>query len=237
MAQIRWKQSDYITLGRAVSDFNKKIKAIESEENKLYLPEKQNYQNLKNTIQTRKELNRVINDLKRFKQKGQEDLYVTLAGEKMTTWERETLKSQEKIAISELKKSAKVLEKPISSGYSKAQMGSIEYQKILANLRSIRNLEQKQGKEFGSIKERIKKFGNYDYTYIKATIYRENWMKALKESGAENFENYDVLMRKLKRIKNPLNFFKLIQKSDIMSDIFLYYKPRQRYSLYARICK
>ena len=49
-------------------------------------------------------------------------------------------------------------------------------------------------------------------------------MQALKESGVENFENYKILMKKLNRIKNPKNFYRLIKKWDIFTDIFLWYK-------------
>lgn len=45
--QIRWKRGDYITLGRAVSQFNRKINELKSEENKLLLPKEINYSDLK----------------------------------------------------------------------------------------------------------------------------------------------------------------------------------------------
>lgn len=226
MAQgrIKWRQGDFISLGKAVANFNKKIREIKNEENKLYLPDEMEYSQLKSNIVTRAELNRTINSLKRFQKEGAEDLYITESGEKLTKWERKELQKQIRIASNELKRSKEILEQPFSSGYSKAQMGSVEYRKILANLRSLQTLEKKSGRDFILMKERIKKFGSYDYTMIKATIYMKNFMKALKESGAENFEKYQILEKKLNRIKNPINFFNLIQKSNVFSDLFLYYK-------------
>ena len=47
----------------------------------------------------------------------------------------------------------------MKSGYSKAQMGSQEYREILANLRSLKNLELKKGGDFTRMKERIAKYG------------------------------------------------------------------------------
>lgn len=73
-SRIRWTRSDYARLGRAISDFNKKIKELETEENKLYLPESRNYKLEKKDIQTRAELNRVINSLKRFSNEGASDI-------------------------------------------------------------------------------------------------------------------------------------------------------------------
>ena len=38
-SKIKWQRADYITLGKAVSQFNKKINELQQEENKNYLPE------------------------------------------------------------------------------------------------------------------------------------------------------------------------------------------------------
>ena len=114
----------------------------------------------------------------------------------------------------------------MKSGYSKAQMGSQEYREILANLRSLKNLELKRGSDFTRMKDRIAKYGNLDIKMVKATIFRENFMEALKQSGAENFENFSVLQKKMNRIKNPINFYEFIKNSNVFMDIFDYYKPR-----------
>lgn len=104
-------------------------------------------------------------------------------------------------------------------------MGSQEYREILANLRSLKNLELKKGGDFTRMKERIAKYGNLDYKMVKATIFRENFMEALKQSGAENFENFSLLEKKMNRIKNPINFYEFIKNSNVFMDIFDYYKP------------
>ena len=65
MAQhlIRWRKGDYIRLGQAVSQFNKKIVELEKDELKTeYLPDLRDYKDLKEHITTRNELNRVINN-------------------------------------------------------------------------------------------------------------------------------------------------------------------------------
>ena len=94
--KIKWQQKDYLSLGRAVANFNKKINELQSEEKKLYLPELKNYKDIKENIQTRSELNRVINSLKRFSKEGAEDLYTTKAGEQITKWERQELRKANK---------------------------------------------------------------------------------------------------------------------------------------------
>ena len=61
MAQslIRWKKGDYIRLGKAVSDFNKRVKELESIDVD-YLPDLKNYKDIKSEILSRNELNRVL---------------------------------------------------------------------------------------------------------------------------------------------------------------------------------
>ena len=43
ISNIRWPKKDYLTLGKAVANFNKKIRELQTEENKLYLPEPVEY--------------------------------------------------------------------------------------------------------------------------------------------------------------------------------------------------
>jgi hypothetical protein len=78
-SKIQWKQGDYIKLGRAVADFNKKVNKLQAEENKLYLPSLIEYKEAKENITTRGELNRLINSLRRFNREGAEELYITEA--------------------------------------------------------------------------------------------------------------------------------------------------------------
>ena len=78
-SQIKWKKGDFISLGKAVSAFNKKINDLQNNENNLYLPDFKDYNNIKQNINTRKELNRQINSMKKFLKEGAEDLYITKA--------------------------------------------------------------------------------------------------------------------------------------------------------------
>lgn len=102
--QIRWKQSDNNELAKAVRNFNAKITRISKKnpEIKNYLPEKvriKGYTNdkgvyipgLKDLINTRQDLNREINALRRFSKRGNEEI-VTIPNTdynvKTTKWQR-----------------------------------------------------------------------------------------------------------------------------------------------------
>lgn len=134
--QIKWKQKDYLQLGKAVANFNKKISKLESEDNK-YLPEKINYSNLKENITTRAELNRQIKSLRRFMKDDAESIYTTEAGEKITKWQKdETLRSM-RVAKNRLTRELRTLETSTSNGYSRAQMGSERVAEIKAELATL----------------------------------------------------------------------------------------------------
>lgn len=75
------------------------------------------------------------------------------------------------------------------------------------------------------MKKRIKFFGSGDTEMKKAIVFRENFMTALKELA--NYENYDILKKNLDKIKNPLQFFKFTQKSQVLQDLFLWYERKR----------
>lgn len=212
-SKINWRQGDFIRLGRAVSDFNKKVNALQREENKLYLPETIAYKEAKENITTRKELNRLINSLRRFQREGAEDLYKTIAGEEITKWERRELGIQSRIAQTRLRAELKNLEKPLESGFSRVQMGSIRAREIEAQIKNLKQIENKVGYEFNQLKRRIMTQGRSDYTMKKATIFRENYLREMQKYS--HFDNYDKLMNKLQSIKNPVSFYNFVSQNEL----------------------
>lgn len=212
-AKINWKQGDFVRLGRAVAQFNRKINELQAEENKLYLPETINYKEAKENITTRRELNRLINSLRRFQREGAEDLYTTQAGEEITKWERRELGIQSRIAQTRLRAELKNLEKPLESGFSRVQMGSVRAREIEAQIKNLKQIENKIGYEFNQLKRRIMTQGRSDYTMKKATIFRENYLREMQKYS--HFDNYDKLMNKLQSIKNPVSFYNFVSTNDL----------------------
>lgn len=215
--QIRWKRGDFIKLGRAVSQFNRKINELQTEENKLYLPEIIEYAEAKENITTRRELNRLINSLRRFQREGAEDLYTTTAGETMTKWERGELGIQAGIASRRIQKELAELNEPLESGYSRAQMGSRRVKELQAELKSLKQIEYKKGYEFKRLSTKIKNKGTSDYEMRKSIVYRENYIEEMKKYS--HFDGYEQLMQKLESIKNPIDFFEFVSKNELTQDL------------------
>ena len=98
---IRWKRGDYIKLGQAVSRFNKIINSLESDEIN-FLPDLKNYQEIKSHITSRKELNRVINSLRRVNEENLLKTKVLESGEEISKWEFQEMNKARKRAYRNL---------------------------------------------------------------------------------------------------------------------------------------
>lgn len=216
-SRISWRKGDFIRLGRAVSDFNKKINRLNAEEKKLYLPETISYQEAKENIMTRKELNRLINSLRRFQKEGAEDLYITEGGAELSKWERRELGIQSRIAQQRLGRELKGLETPNGEGYSRVQMGSLRAREIQAQIKKLKNIEKESKANFYLIKDRIIRWGASDYTIKKAIVFQKNYLQEMEKYSS--FDNYEKLMKKLHSFTNPVSFYNFVSQNEFAGDL------------------
>lgn len=213
---IRWKRSDYARLSYAVRKFNKTIDKLDNIDRNI-LPEEMNYKELRDNIYSRSELNRIIKSLRRFSIKPREQTIVkTPTGEELTRWEVSELKKAQKRALTNIQGKMREIVEDMTN-----VMGDTEYKRLKRTKASIEDLFNRSGSEFTRTSERTLNWGRKDYDLHRAEIFRENFMNSLKKMS--NFDNYDVLVSKLEKIENPIRFYEYIEKSDILSDLFLYY--------------
>lgn len=214
---IRWKKGDYIKLGQAVSRFNKIINQLDDDERK-YLPDLKEYKDIKEHISSRKELNRVINSLKRA---NIENLTATKSfdsGEEISKWEFSEINKAKRRALKNLEvERAGILQSRQSIG-----MGDERLSEIRAIEDSFNRLNEKTGSDLQRLKQRIFAIGKSDYKLSKDVLFMKNFYTALE--GISNFQNYDILKRELDKIKNPTKFYEYVSKSPVLMDLFLWYK-------------
>ena len=214
---IRWKKGDYIRLGRAISKFNKTIEQIEVDERNV-LPEIRNYQEIKSSINSRKELNRVIKALNRANEQSLKETRTYASGEELTKWEYNEVNKAMRRALRNLESERAT----ILSGRESIGMGDERLSEIKAIERSFESLGERTGREFERVKERIFSLGKSDYKITRDKQFQENFYKALE--GISNFQNYEVLKHELDKIKNPSKFYEYVKKSPVLMDLFLWYK-------------
>ena len=215
---IRWSRGDYLKLSYAVRKFNQTISELEQLD-KNVLPEEFNYTELRDSIYSRRELNRIIKALRRFSKTSQQKVVTSPSGEKITQWELSELKKSQKRALGNVTDQAREIVEDSTN-----VMGDAEFKKLLRTKESIEDLFNRKGSEFRRTKERTKSWGKSDYELWRASIFRENFMKALEQMSS--FKNYKLLIDKLESIENPIQFYNYVRQSDILSDLFLYYKDK-----------
>lgn len=217
-SQIKWRKGDYISLGKAVSQFNRKINELQKEETRNYLPDVLNYADIKENITTRRELQRVIKSLRRFKEKGAEDLYRTQAGEEITKWERRELGIESRIAQIRLTKELKNLYTPKQGEkFSRAQMGSIRVREIEAQLKNLKQIESKKGYQFERLRQRIHNIGTSDYNMRRALTFRNNYINEMKKYS--HLKNYELLKEKMDSLSNPVDFYEYVKDKELVKDL------------------
>lgn len=108
---IRWNKQDYLTLGRAVANFNKKIRELQTEENKLYLPELVEYGQIKKEILTRGKLNDVLRSLRSFNEVSAQPVFNRQTQQYITQWELQEVQINSLRASNNLIKQGKQIQR------------------------------------------------------------------------------------------------------------------------------
>lgn len=215
---IRWTRSDYAKLSNVVRRFNEKINELESL-GLDYLPEQYNYSELRDSIYSRRELNRIIKGLNRFTTKeSQQRMVVLPSEEEITRWEYNELKKAMRRSTERIGDMARGLVENYNV------MGDKEFKQLLRTKESIGDLFNRSGYEFKRTAGRTQLWGKTDYELYRAGIFKKNFMKALKEM--KNYRNYKLLRDKLNSIENPIQFYNFVKQSDILSDLFLFYEDK-----------
>ena len=149
---IKKKKGDYIKLGQAVAKFNNTINQLEANENLVEtLPDKRNYQELKEQINSRKELNRVIKALRRADIENLSDIHVYESGEEVSKWEFQEINKARRRAIRNLSRERET----ILTDRPSIGMGDERLNEIQAIEKSFSNVSNRTGSDFKRIIDRI----------------------------------------------------------------------------------
>lgn len=191
---IRWQQSDNEELARVVRNFNAKLKRLEKKnpEMKNALPSKVEVKQLKELINTRQDLKRELNSLKRFSKRGSEEI-ITYGNNniKITKWQKSEL--SRKVAIINRRRKTRLEEleqieltsRGKKVGYKRSEfgMGSLEkneYRPMSPLTKSMTQSDVK--KKWSSVMKQVQSdyFNKMDYQW------RENYITSLEQNYNPN---------------------------------------------------
>lgn len=171
------------TLRRAVRNFNSKIKRLEGRD--LLLPEKANMKIIKSRITNKWDLNREIDRLQRFSERGMEKTVTTKSGVQISKYELTNLKKEQNRLVAKLDRQIKRLGSiiPTTFGIKEdvtiAQMGTEQLSNLKARRENLRKRKlstlTKEG--FSELKSLIQKTINKDKYLISE--FKENYIEKM----------------------------------------------------------
>ena len=180
--KIRWQDADNRELKRVVRNYNAKINRLarKNPEIKNILPEKVQVRQLKELINTRQDLKRELNSLKRFSKKGSErivEIPNTDDNLKITKWQMQEMNRRVAVINRRREKRLKLIEttevesRGEKTGYTRGQigMGKVERNALLPM--------------------------NAFYPSMDSTGLKKKWDTILRHSQTDYFDKRDYQLR------------------------------------------
>lgn len=225
---IRYDKKINAEINRTIRNFNQKISRLQKAERDLILPEKITKQALKESVMTRQELKRKLNELKRYSTRGIENTLKTSGGYTLSKYEFINLKKESARIKRNLTREIKrfEMEKPTVFGKVQArtfaEMGDTFYLNLVAKRKA---LEKKLVKLTPEEILRYKKLLTMNNRAYNNQIFKENYLKALTELGyfyeydSEKLENLEKRLNKI----NNASFLRLFESEKAIKAILEYY--------------
>lgn len=228
---IRYDKKLNNEINKTIKNFNQKIARLEKTERNLILPSKINKKELKESVYTRTELKRKLQELKRYSQRGIEETIKTQGGATLSKYEyiniqREARRVKANLTreINRLKVTApKVFGKEQATTF--AQMGDQHYLNLQARRKALEkgNLKSLSSEQLSAYNKLLEKTAR-NKTYYN-NVFKENYLKMLTDMGY--FYGYDK--NKLDNLKEKItkldsnNFLKLFRNEKSIQAIIDYY--------------
>ena len=208
--RIKWRDDDLQELKRVVRNYNAKINRLARKDpkNKNVLPDKVSVGQLKELINTRQDLKRELNSLKRFSRRGAEEI-VTIPGNdynlRITKWQQVEMNRRVAIINRRRETRLKLIEETEMTsrgeklGYTRGDLGMGKLEEVA--LRPMQAFTRSMGR----------------------TDLSEKWKSILAQSQSDYFtkRDYEVKANYLKGIRENYNFMSVkdvydyIEKLDI----------------------
>lgn len=190
--KIRWQQSDNQELARVVRNFNAKITRLAKKNPQIEnaLPEKISVRQMKELINTRQDLKRELNSLRRFSKRGSEEVIVVPGTDyniKTTKWQKSEMNRRVAIINRRRKKRLEEIQnfeftsRGEKLGYTRGQFGMGKASEVsLSPMNAFtRRMNQRDLKwKWKSIIEESQS----DYFNKRDYDVRDNYIKGIKEN-------------------------------------------------------
>lgn len=226
---IRYDKKLNQEINRTIKNFNQKIARLEKQEREL-LPSKISKKELKQSVYTRRELQRKLKELQRFSKRGAEDIITTRGGVRLTKYELNEIKRENARVKRNITREINRLkvEKPKIFGKSQlatfSQMGDTDYLNLVARRKALeKDVNRLSREEFERFTKLVEKTGR-NQQYMNS-IFKENYFDMLTKTAYYfDYDNEKLAYLKDKLMKlQPNDFLKLFKEDKSIRAILDYY--------------
>lgn len=193
---ISWKRSDYSKLSHAIRKANKQTDFLNLDSPELigHIPDFLDYQDVKSSIKTRADLNRVLNKLERYANTEKITLEKSVHGAVASSWEIEEFKIDQRVENMRRAKRKKELgEMEVTqggkpTGIKRKEMTTVKMNELNPSKKNFYNMKQKEWDiATGNIDRRLH---SQQYQEDAKRYMMENYIKGLISQGfdAETIE-------------------------------------------------
>lgn len=236
MSKIRWTKTQLARFDRAVKAFNKNVRRIKRRKDVgVYAPETIKSKEIKQTITTAKELNRVVKWLNEFAEiKGKPKMYTNPQGVTMTDWQRRKLNADiRKENIRRRKETEKLQKRTVYDEYGNpiknASLENMKYEnkEISTTPENVTSQES-----FVNLNKRLQKMAYTMNPEIQLQRMRDNLIQSIK-SNFPNGEANDII-NKLKSMTDEevesfyLENADIIDRGEIFISDFIKYQDDEQ---------
>lgn len=224
---IRWTRKDRSRLDSAMKKFNREVRSLSSANIKV--PDTKKFSDLVQHISTRRELENVIDSLNAFNERTATTQVALQSGEKVSLYEYNEVSKRKEQAERNLYVELNKIQNDRMAKQNK-YMGEERISEIQETLETIMDYT-KDFDKFSQTASRTKSIGRTDYTFSRQVQFRRNFMKAL--DNVKNFEHYKDLKNELSKYRNPEKFYEYVKKSNVLMDIWIWYKEKDGGATYS----
>lgn len=236
---MKYSKSMNEELKRVIRNYNSKISRLEKSDRELLLPEKVNLKIIKSRVVNKWDLNREIDKLTKFSERGIEDTITTKGGLEISKYQYEILKKEQNRLVSRLDRQIKRLGSIVPTTFgvkedvSIAQMGTERLSNLKARRENIRKRKisslNKEGlKELQSLIDKTIQKDRY-----LISEFKENYIDQML-SNLGYYIGYDS--KKLEEMKDKLiklpdkKFLELFNTEEAIRAIRDYYPESKKSS-------
>lgn len=193
---IRWSEADEAELKRVVKNFNAKLTRLSNKDpqNKNALPERVSAAQLRDLIETRQDLNRELNALRRFSERGAEELVDVPDNDynlKITKWQKKEMTRREVIVNQKRKRQLErvadidMTSRGKSLGYKKGEIGMGKAERIA--LEPVRSFTPSQNRrDLNKRFKQLRKESISTYWDKRNEVMRTNYIGEIERNFPES---------------------------------------------------